>query len=81
MDTSYHDGALRTHTDNYHNMRSSNDHIFSESVHLSSLGVVDLDTSIVPDAFGLSPGIWFPENGGLNVTRVRILVPDAEATP
>ena len=73
MDTSYHDGALRTHTDNYHSMRSSNDYIIDASVDLS------------PDAFGLrtfdsqKPVVRMLPGDFPNT--VRILVPDAEATP
>ena len=85
MDTSYNDGAVRTHAYNYHSMRSSNDYVINESVDLSSLGVIDLDTSIVPDAFGLRA--FDSQKSVIQMlprdfrNTVRILVPDAEATP
>ena len=66
-------------------MRSSNNNDRADPVGVSSLGVVDLDTSIVPDVFGLRvfdsrepisrmlPG-QFPN-------ELRVLIPDAGATP
>ena len=53
MDVSYGDGPLQTYVDDYRRMRSSNDCSLDRPVDLSSLGVVDLDTSIVLDVFGL----------------------------
>ena len=53
MDNLYIEGPLKTFEDDYRRMRSSNDLIVDNVVDLSSLGVVDLDTSIVPDVFGL----------------------------
>ena len=54
MDTSsYNDGSLKTYVDDYRRMRPSNDYKLDRHVDLSSLGVVDLDTSVVPDVFGL----------------------------
>ena len=47
MDTS----QLRTYTDNYHKMHVSNDTDRSDPQDLCSLGVVDLDLSLSPDAF------------------------------
>ena len=44
---------VQKYVDNYYSMRSSNDNDRADPVGLSSLGVVDLDTSIVPDVFGL----------------------------
>ena len=44
---------VRTYVDNHYSMRVSNDGDTSEPKDLFSLGVVDLDLSISPDAFGL----------------------------
>ena len=69
--------------DDYYSMRSSNDNDRADPVGLSSLGVVDLDTSIVLDDFGLRafdsrepisrmlPG-QFPN-------ELRVLIPDVGA--
>ena len=66
-------------------MWSSNDNDRAQPVGLSSLGVVDMDTSIGPNIFGLRafhsrepisrmlPG-QFPN-------KLRVLIPDAAATP
>ena len=43
MDTSQYSSLIRTYTDNYHNMRVSNDTDRSDHQDLYSLGVVDLD--------------------------------------
>ena len=53
MGDSYLAGPLKKYEDNYYCMRSSNDNDLSEPMGVYSLGVVDLDTSIVPDVFGL----------------------------
>ena len=58
-------------------MRPSNDANQDKRVDLTTLGVVDLNTSIMPDVFGLR---WFgscPANSRI----VRVLVPDATAMP
>ena len=60
---------VQKYVDDCHGMRSSNDNDRVDPVGLSSLGVVDLDISIVPDVFGL----WFPN-------ELCVLIPDAGAT-
>ena len=53
MDTSLYSSPIRTYVDNYHKMRVPNDTDMSDPQDLCSLGVVDLDLSLSPDAFGL----------------------------
>ena len=53
MDTSVNSSPIRTYMDNYHSMCVSNDADRSDPKDLCSLGVVDLDLSLSPDAFGL----------------------------
>ena len=53
MDTSYYSSPIRTYMDNYHKMCVSNDTDGSDPKDMCSLGVVDLDLSLSPDAFGL----------------------------
>ena len=66
-------------------LRTSNDTDLSEPMGLSSLGVVDLDTSIVPDVFGRlafdprEPISWMLL--GETQHNLRVLVPDAAASP
>ena len=50
MDTLAESSPIRTYMDNYHKMRVSHDDDRSD---LCSLGVVELDLSLSPDAFGL----------------------------
>ena len=45
MDVSYSDGPLNTYVDDYRRMRFSNDSSLDTPVTLSSLCVIDLDTS------------------------------------
>ena len=52
MDASPFDSPVRTYVDDYYCMGISNDADRSDPVGFSSLGVVDLDTTIVPDVFG-----------------------------
>ena len=63
MGDSYLDGPVKKYMDDYYCIWISNDNDFSETMGLSSLGVVDLDTSIAPDVFGLwefdPPGTHF----------------------
>ena len=80
----YSEGPLKKYVDDYYCMQSSNDNDFADPMGLSSLGAVDLDTSIVPNIFGLQafdcrepisrmlPGQFSNE--------LRVLVPDAAAT-
>ena len=53
MDTSGYSSPIRAYRDNAHRMRLSHDHDKSDPQNLCSLGVVDLDLSLSPDAFGL----------------------------
>ena len=53
MDTSLHSSPILTFVNNYHKMRASNDTDRSDPQDLCLLGVVDLDLSLSPDAFGL----------------------------
>ena len=46
MGDSYLDGPVKKYRDDYHCMQTSNDNDFSEPMGLSSLGVVELNTSI-----------------------------------
>ena len=85
MDNSYIEGPLKTFEDDYRRMMSSNDLIVDKIVDLSSLSVVDLDTTIVPDVFCLQAfdakepvARVLPGDFG---NSVRVLVPDATATP
>ena len=82
MDISYYEGPLKTYVDDYRCMRSSNDFKLDKLVDLSSLGVVDLSTSIVPDVFGLRAfDSQEPVLPGDFSNSVCVLVPDAAATP
>ena len=85
MDDSYPAVPVQKYVDDYYCMRSSNDNDLSEPIGLSCLGVVDLDTSIIPDVFGL----WAFDSRE-PITRMlpvqfrnalRVLVPDAAASP
>ena len=66
-------------------MRPSNDTFLGEKVGLQTLGVVDLDTSIMPDVFGLrefdrsKPVVWVLPGDFSNT--IRMLMPDVSATP
>ena len=53
MGDMYLDGPVNNYMDDYHCMHTSNDNDLSEPMGLSSLAVVDLDTSIAPDVFNL----------------------------
>ena len=53
MDTSGYSSPIRVYRDNAHRMRLSHDRDESDPKNLCSLGVVDLDLSLSPDAFGL----------------------------
>ena len=81
MDASPCDSPVRKYVDDYNSMRLSNDTDRSDPVSLSSMGVVDLDTSIVPDVFGL----WASDSES-PITRIltgqfrnelRLLIPDS----
>ena len=66
-------------------MRSSNDNSLDKPVTLSSLSVVDLDPAILPDVFGLrafdSRELLTCVLPGQFNKFIRVLVPDAAATP
>ena len=53
MHTPSYDSPVRTYVNNQYSMRVSHDVDCSDPKDFSSLGVVDLDLSITPDAFGL----------------------------
>ena len=53
MDSSYGGWLKKSCLDDTFCMRPSNDTILGSKVGLDTLGVVDLDTFIVPDVFGL----------------------------
>ena len=76
---------MAKHVDDYYCMRSSNDNDRADPVGLSSLGVVDLDTSIVPDVFGLrafdSREPIYRMLPGQFPNELCVLIPDAGATP
>ena len=72
---------IRVYSENLQQMRKSNDISDTEPTYLDSLGVMDLDTSLNPDAFGLRA---FDEK--MPITRMlpgsgpcdlRLLIPDA----
>ena len=84
IDVSYSDGPLNTSVDEYRRVWSSNDSSLDTPVTLSSLVAIGLDTSILPDVFGLRAF-----DSREPVTRmlpgqfgnfVCVLVPDNEAT-
>ena len=53
MDAPDYSSPVRTYVHNYYSMRKSHDADSSEPQSLSSLCVVNLDLSIMPDVFGL----------------------------
>ena len=53
MDTPGFASPIRAYRENLCQMRKSNDPIEAELTYLDSLGVLDLDISVCPDAFGL----------------------------
>ena len=53
MDTSVYSSQNRTNMDNQHKMRVSHDEDRSDPTDLCLLGLMDLDLSLSPDAFGL----------------------------
>ena len=65
--------------DDYHCMRPSNDTDNDTIVDFTTLGVVDLDTSIMPDVFGLQA--FDSQEPGDLVNTIRVLVLDATASP
>ena len=83
-DSSYGE-PVHTYVDDNYSMRSSNDNDRADPVRLSSLGVVDLDISIVPDVFGL----WAFDSRepisrmlpGQFPNELHVMIPDAGATP
>ena len=81
MDTPGFASPIRVHSENLQQMRKSNDISDTEPTHLDSVGVMDLDTSLNPDAFGLRAF-----DGKMLITRMlpgsgpcdlRLLIPDA----
>ena len=85
MDNSYGGGPLKAALDDYHCMKPLNDTNQDTIVDLTTLGVVDLDNSTMPDVFGLQafnsrePVAWVLPGDFRNTNRV--LVSDATAAP
>ena len=81
MDTPGFASPIRAYTENLQQMRKSNDISDTEPTYLDSLGVMDLDTSLNPDAFGLRAfdrkvqiTRMLPGSGPCDL---RLLIPDA----
>ena len=74
MDTPSYGSPVRTYVNNQYSMRVSHDVDCSDPKDFSSLGVVDLDLSITPDAFGLiGPLTWLNRFGIYNFcSAIRI---------
>ena len=85
MDTSLYSSPIRTYMDDYHKMRVSNDTDRSDPQDLCSPGVVDLDLSLSPDAFGLRAfNSTQPLTRMLPVSspcELRLLLPDGDVGP
>ena len=85
MDTSVNSSPIQTYMDNYHSMRGSNDADRSDPKDLCSLGVVDLDLSLSPDAFGLRAfAISKPLTRmlpGSFSCELRLMLPDSKIAP
>ena len=81
MDTPGFASLIRVYSENLQQMRKSNDISDTEPTYLDSLGVMDLDTSLNPDAFGLRAfdrkvpiTRMLPGSGPCDL---RLLIPDA----
>ena len=85
MDTLANSSPIRTYMDNYHSMRVSHDAHRSDPKDLCSLGVVDLDVSLSPDAFGLRAfDISKPLTRmlpGSSPCELRLMLPDSDIVP
>ena len=72
--------TIHTYRQNLSKMRESNDPNGSETTHLCSLGVVDLDLSVCPDVFGLKAfDVRMPVTRmlpGSSPCELRLLIPD-----
>ena len=85
MDISYGDGPLSVAADTYRCMQPSNDLNQARIVDFTTLGVVNLDTSMMPDVFGLrafdsrEPVVRVLSGDFQNL--VRVLVPEETAVP
>ena len=81
MDTPGFASPIRVYKENLCQMRKSNDPIEAEPTYLDSLGVLDLDISLCPDAFGLRAfGEKMPITRmlpGSGPCDLRLLIPDA----
>ena len=85
MDTPSKNSPIRTYVDSHCGMRLSNDADRSDPKDSCSLGVVDLDLSISPDAFGLrvfdiykSLPRMLP---GSSPHELRLMIPDLGIAP
>ena len=82
MATSGYSSPIRKYQDNAHRMRVSHDEDISDPKDLCSLGVVDLDLSLSPDAFGLrafdskKPLTRFLP--GYFLCELRLMLPDSK---
>ena len=80
MDTSGYSSPICAYRANAHRMRVSHDENRSDPKDLCSLGVVDLDLSISPDAFGLwafdskKPLTWMLP--GSSLCELRLMLPN-----
>ena len=86
MDTSSYSSPMRTHMDKkYHSMCVSHDSDRSDPKDLCSFGVIDLDLSLSPDAFGLRA--FDPSKPltrmlpGSSACELRLMLPDLDIGP
>ena len=82
MDTSVYSSPIRAYIDNRHKMHVSHDENRSDPKDLYSLGVVDLDLSLSPDAFGLqafdSKKLLTRMLPGSFPCELRLMLPDSK---
>ena len=85
MNTLQYSSPMRTYTDNYHKMHVSNDTDRLDPQDLCSLGVVDLDLLLSPDAFGVQA--FDPTKPltrmlpGSSPCELRLMLPDGDVGP
>ena len=85
-DTSSYNSPIRTYVDNYYSLCVSHDADRSDPKDLCSLGVVDLDLAISPDAFGLrafdvSIKLLTRMLPGSSLCELRLMIPDLGIAP
>ena len=85
MDTSLNSSPIRTYMDNYHSMCVSHDADWSDPKDLCSLGIVDLDLSLSPHAFGLQAfDLSKPVTRmlpGSSPYELQLMLPDLDIAP